>query len=216
MAQDINLLPDQTGEDKQQLRQRKLITQVSAVVLALTIVAVIGLFAAKLALQAQLDSLDKNIATQDQQIQAKKNEEGIYRALDAKLTNLSTFFTTQKHFSTFLSQFSKTVPDSMTVTDLSVTAANLATVNGKVSTYADLAGFYDKLRTAGPAATMSEDMDMNEASSSAMPDMSSLPADPYFTNPTLLSISRDEQTGTINFSVSFTLSQQVLASGATS
>lgn len=215
MPQDINLLPEQTGEDKQQAKQQKLISQVSVVVLAITILAVVGLFATKLIIQARLDSLDKNIATQDQRIQAKKSEEGVYRALDAKLTSLSSFFATQKHFSTFLREFSKTVPDSMTVTDMLVDTKNQATITGKVSTYADLAGFYDKLRKAGEAAPMEPGMDM-QSSAAATADSNSQPANPFFKDPLLTSISRDDQSGAITFIISFTLSPRVLTAGVSS
>jgi Tfp pilus assembly protein PilN len=194
MAQDINLLPEQT-EDQSKVKQNKLITQISVVVLAVTIVAVVGLFAAKLALQAQLNSLGQQIATQENRIQAKKNEEGVVRTIDAKLTTLSTFFASQKHYSNFLNQFTKTLPTTMTLTDLSVDTKNQATIAGKVSTYSDLAGFFDKLRTASASDNSST---------------------PYFAKPTLTSISRDDSSGQIKFTVTFTLSPQVLAAGATS
>jgi Tfp pilus assembly protein PilN len=208
MAQDINLLPEQAGPDSQQTKQRKLVGQVSIAILSITILAVIGLFAAKLLLQARVDGLDKNIATQDQRIQAKKTEEGIYRSLDAKLTSLSTFFASQKHYSTFLDQFSKTVPNSMTLTDMSVAADNKATISGKVATYADLAGFYDKLRTASKSASGQP----SSASASATVNASAA----YFTSPTLVSISRDEQSGQINFSMTFTLTPLVITAGTSS
>ena len=210
MAQDINLLPEQSGEDKQKLKQRKLVTQVSVVVLVLTIVAVATLFGAKLFLQARASGLDQEIATQEQRVQAKKSEEGIYRALDAKLTSLSTFFASQRHFSNFFEQFEKTVPDSMRLTDVTVTKEGLATITGNVSNYADLAGFYEKLRMAGP---MSEEHEMQMAQSSDSAMMEEHVSAPYFVSPSLASISRDEQSGAINFQISFTLSPEVLASG---
>jgi Tfp pilus assembly protein PilN len=210
MAQDINLLPEQSGEDKQQLKQRKLIAQVSVVVLGITIISVIALFAGKLFMQARIDGLDKEITTQDQRIAAMKNEEGIYRSLDAKLTSLTTFFSTQKHFTTFLREFSKTVPDSMKVTDMNVTADNAATITGKVGTYADLAGFYEKLRQAGPSTSSGAGQ---SASPSATP-AAVRPSAPYFTQPVLMTISRDEQSGSITFTIKFGLSPQVIASAA--
>jgi cell division protein FtsL len=190
MAQDINLLPDQTGEDKQQVHQRQLITRVSVVVLVITIVIVAGLFATNLWFQSQLDGINQNIATQTKRIDDKRDAEGIYRSLDDKLTALSTFFVSQKHYSTFLNQFAKTMPASLKLTDMSVTADNKTIISGQVPTYADLAGFYDKLRTAAPAGKGTA---------------------AYFTSPLLTTISRDDQSGTIGFSMTFTLSPQVLA-----
>jgi Tfp pilus assembly protein PilN len=213
MAQDINLLPEQSGEDKQKLQQRKMLTQVSVGVLVLTIVAVAGLFAGKLFLQVRSGNLDKDIAAQDQRIKAKHNEEGVYRTLDAKLTSLSSFLAGQKHFSTFFENFSQTVPDSMSLTDVTIDENGLATITGKVSTYADLAGFYDKLRMAEPEHDM-ENMDISQASMAATPEMTV--ENPYFVNPRLASISRDDQSGAINFQISFTLSPDVLAAGAES
>lgn len=209
MAQDINLLPEQ-AEDKSQAKQQQVIAKVSVVVLAVTIVAVAGLFAAKLALQARLNSLNNQISTQENRIQAKKTEEGIVRALDAKLTSLSSFFASQKHYSTFLTEFTKTMPSSMTLTDLAVNSKEQATISGKVATYSDLAGFYDKLLAAGPQKASN-----NQSSMSAMPDMSAATT-PYFASPVLTSISRDTTSDQINFTVTFSLSPQVLAAGASS
>ncbi len=191
MAQDINLLPSQTAEVTPKVRQQKMLTTVSVVVLIITIVAVGGLFAGKLALQASLTSIDNSINTETQKVQTYKEAEGVYRALDTKLTSLSNFFATQKHYSTFLTQFSQTVPASMQLTDMSVDASDIATISGTVTTYADLAGFYDKLRTQGATSD-------NEES-------------PYFTKPALVMIGRDDQSSTIAFTVTFSLTPQSLA-----
>lgn len=207
MAQDINLLPEQTGEDKQQVKQKQLIAQVSVAVLAVTIVAVIGLFSAKLVLNAQTDAVNKKIAVQSGRIEAKKTVEGVYRSLDDKLTALSAFLAGQKHYTTFLVKFSQTVPNSMTLTDMNSTSANLVTISGKVNSYSDLAGFYQKLSTAGPTAANS-----NQASDSATPATSTTP---YFVSPTLLTITRDDPSGPITFTMSFTLSPLVLAGETT-
>jgi Tfp pilus assembly protein PilN len=179
---DINLLPDQTGEDKQKLHQQQLTTKVSVIALILTIVVVAGLFGTNFWLNNQIGNTNDQIDVQANRIQQKKTDEAIIRSLDGKLTTLSTFLVSQKHYSTFLNQFVKTMPESVRLTDLSVTEANAVTITGATTSYADLAGFYDKLRQAGSDADQ-----------------------PYFANPVLTAISRDAETGSITFSMAFSL-----------
>src|SRR5690606_25291165 len=99
-------------------------------------------------------------------------EEYTLRALSTKLSQLSTFFTQQNHYSTVLTELVKTMPNSVRATDITVNDKKEVTFIGSTGSYADLAGFYAKLRQAGAKAN--EDVGT------------------YFLNPILTAISRDD------------------------
>src|SRR5690606_15889840 len=105
-------------EGSQQSHQRKLINQVSVIILVVTILAVIGLFGVQLYLGQQIKAADDNIAAQTQRIQAKKTEEGIQRSLISRVHALDGFFSTQNHYSQFLSEFSKTIPSTLKLDEM--------------------------------------------------------------------------------------------------
>lgn len=190
MAEDINLLPVQGEENKAEVRQKKMIKTVSvaALVIVIAIVAVLG--GVKLALAAQVSSVEKQISQHTAEIEAKSKEEYTLRALSAKLTQLSTFFASQNHYSTTLTELVKTMPTSIKATNINVDDQRVVTFMGTTSSYADLAGFYTKLLQAGASG---------EGQSGT-----------YFQNPTLTTISRSEQSGEITFTMTFALAPAAL------
>ena len=190
MADNINLLPQQSEENTQQNRQRKMVNQVSAIVLVLAILTVVGLFAAKFALEQQLNAIASDIQTQTDRIQAKKNEEGIQKSLIQRIRGLDAFFTQQHHYSDFLTEFNKTLPTSLSLSDMLIASDQKVTLTGSVSSYADLAGFYAKLAMSG-APSGSE-------------------VGTHFLNPMLTTISRNAETGEIEFGLTFNIDPSLL------
>src|SRR5690606_2125564 len=185
MAENINLLPQQSDENTHLSRQRKMVNQVSAIVLVMAIIAVAGLFAVKFTLDQQLNAIASDIESQSQRIEAKKNEEGIQTSLIQRIEGLKSFFGEQNHYSDFLATFNKTIPDSLSLSDMMVAQDLKVTLTGNVASYADLAGFYAKLAQSGAPAGSEVGTD--------------------FFNPLLTTISRNEDSGEIEFGLTFNI-----------
>lgn len=196
MADNINLLPQQSEENTQQKRQRKMVNQVSTIVLVIAIAIVVGLFSAKLVLDQQLNAIAADIQSNTQRIQAKKNEEGIQKSLIQRIHGLDAFFAQQNHYTKFLTEFNKTIPTSLSLTDMMVASDLKVTLTGNVASYADLAGFYAKLATSGAPA--GSDVGTN------------------FITPMLTTITRNEQTGQIEFGLTFNINPSLLRQAADS
>jgi Tfp pilus assembly protein PilN len=195
MAANINLLPSQATEGDAQSQTHKALILGSTVVLAITIIAVLGLFVGKLVIESQLNDVNNNIKTQTAHIAEKKQVEGVYRNVTAKLTSLQTFFGKQKHYSAVLAALTATLPQSMRLTDLSMVTTNDATMTGDVSSYADLSGFFTKFKSAGPVATTA-----------------TVATAPYFLHPMLVNITRNDQSGSITFTIKFSIAPTLLSS----
>ncbi len=196
MADNINLLPQQSEENTQQNRQRKMVNQVSAIVLVVAIVVVVGLFATKLVLDQQLNAIAADIQTQTERIQTKKNEEGIQQSLIKRIHGLDAFFDQQNHFTTFLAAFNQTLPESLGLSDMLIASDLKVTLSGSVASYADLAGFYAKLTMSGARA--GSEVGTN------------------FRNPMLTTISRNDQTGEVEFGLTFNINPSLLHHAQTS
>ena len=191
MAEDINLLPQQGEENKAEVHQRKMLNQVGSIVLAIAILVVVVLGGVKITLEQQIRSVGDEISQHEAHIQSMKAQEGVYRSLTGKLSALTTFFSAQHHYSTVLNELAKTMPASVKLTDITVLVAQDTTITGTADSYADLAGFYNKLSQAGAknGSTVGT----------------------YFMQPQLASISRNDVSGEISFSMKFGLGKQLLA-----
>ena len=190
MAENINLLPQQNEEKTQQSYQRKLINQVSAIVLAVCILAVAGLFAGKFVLGQQLKGIEDEIQTQQDRIQAKKDEEGIQRSLVSRIHALDKFFSTQNHYSHLFKALESTYPETLKLVDMNISEQKVVTLTGTAATYADLTGFYAKIAMSGAQAGSTKGTD--------------------FINPTLTSINRNNETGLINFALDVGINPNLL------
>lgn len=194
MADNINLLPQQKDENLRQTHQRKLINRISAAVLIVTILIVVGLFAVQFVLAQQITAVDNKIAGQTQRIEAKSTEEGIQRSLIDRLHALDGFLDSQSRHSQFLNRFEKTIPDSLRLKEMIMDEDGAVSITGAVANYSDLSGFYNKLRLSG-----------------AEPDQE---VGTDFIDPLLTSVSRSEGSGTIEFGMTFDLGPSVLSGEA--
>ena len=191
MAEDINLLPQQGEENKAELHQRRMLNQVGSIVLAIAILLTVVLGGAKIVLEQQIRSVGAEISQHEAHIQSMKSQEGVYRSLTSKLTALAAFFGTQHHYSTVLNELAKTMPSSVKLTDITVLDTQEATITGSADSYADLAGFYNKLSQAGAAKGSTVGL--------------------YFVQPKLSSISRNDASGLITFSMKFSVGNKLLS-----
>lgn len=179
----INLLPDQTVEPTPAAKQNKMLTQLSVIVLVVTIVVTAAILAVKfLYINTQLSSLETQTTEQRQQIASRQAVEGVYRSLANQLSAAESFIGSQKHYSRFLTEFGKTVPSGVILTQMSVDASQQVTIMGTSTGYADLSGLQAKLAAVGGQNIKF-----------------------YFTNPAVTSISRTDQSSPIQFTASFSI-----------
>lgn len=109
----------------------------------------------------------------------------MYRSLAARLDAADTFLKDQNHYSAFLVELANSVPNSVTLKDVLVDDAAQASVQGTSSSYADISGFFNKLKAAGGEA-------------------------PYFSQMSLATINREDQSKQIQFNIKLKIDNSLL------
>ncbi len=191
MADNINLLPEQSEVVDSKSKQNALINKVSAVILVVTILAVAGVFGYNFIISQSISGLDNEVAEQKAVVDQYKEAEGIERSVAARLQAAEQFLNSQNHYSRALTQINRSMPGGIRLDTLAIASDKAVTLSGNASAYGDLAGFLAKLKTAGDGTVR------------------------YFIDPTLTTINREVQSKPITFSATFTLNNTLVVGPTT-
>jgi Tfp pilus assembly protein PilN len=194
MPQDINLLPQQSADVTPQQKTHKMLNTASILLLVLAIGASVGVLVGRLGIEAQSASVNSAIKAEEAKLTELKAKEEVYQVLVMKLTEVKSFLAKQKHYSQFFTAFNATLPQSVRVTDMQINENEEVSVTAATNSYADLSGFFTKLKSATVGSEQS--------------------AASAFVNPLLTAITRNEQSGDITFTIKFTLDKQLTSVSA--
>lgn len=187
MADNINLLPDQTVSETPVSKSNALVKQASLVILAITIVLTAAVFGADFYFGQKIDGLHKDISAAGDEVNQHKEAEGVYRSAAARLQGSQAFLSSQNHYSRLLEAVRRSLPGGVRLTDFAVADTGSVTISAVAASYLDITAFNSKLQTVGDASVS-----------------------PYFLNTALTVIDRSEGTPGITFGVTFDVDRRLI------
>jgi len=149
MAIDINLLPEEEREKAQTEALRKKLNIYSAVVLIITLVALVGTFSFWGVQKRNEQSLRDKIKDKERQVTEYSQVESLHRVLKDKAQGLVAIFSKQDDFGRLLDQFSQLIPSGVSLDDFSVNEIGKLTASGKAASSFEFSNFLLTLTDEG-------------------------------------------------------------------
>jgi Tfp pilus assembly protein PilN len=182
MAQSINLIPQQEMQEQQKAKAVGVSTVVSVVVLVVA-VGVSTYFLIKTNnTKKRIKELDANIERLRSTVRGLSDIEIVARNLDKKYQALDEMLKTRPYYSMLLQEMNTRRPDDIVVEDLTLREAERLNISGKGTTYISVADFTNRL--------------MNASFEGGDPGLKKV-----FTKVTLNSVSLENKSGNVNFSI---------------
>lgn len=183
----INLLPDtKSKQEKQQVIIQKF-NRIFLLVAVIFLLSAIGSFIVKQIISQNLVSMNKEIQAQAKIIKENEETEGLLYGIKNRLSSVTGILQGRQKYSFFLTNFSKYVPQSIKISDLTIADVNKVVINGEAPSYEKVAGFL--LVLSGETAPEGESTTIDKK---------------IFSNVSLITISKTTTGGNVTFSISFT------------
>lgn len=188
MTANINLLPDLKSDEKKKKESIKKINKIALAIMAVFVLASVGVFAFSTILGNNLKNLDKDITTQEKLIGDEEEVETLLVGLQSHLNSISSILGKRKKYSVFLTNFSQNVPQTISLNNITI-SDSLVTIIGEAPSYEKLAGFV--LVLSGDSETNADGTVEATATTS------------MYEKVTLVSVSRNEEGDDVRFTISF-------------
>lgn len=192
MPVNINLLPDIKSEEKKRKKLLKTINIIAVVVTVILLVAMGGVITVRGMLGSKLAAISSDLEKQEKIIDEEMETESLLVGLQGHLGSISTILQSRKKYSVFLDNFTNYVPQSIRITDMTVSSSGTVIINGESPSYEKLAGFIVVLSDSGK----------NESTSEAGQTGGAI-----YKDVTLVSVSKSETEGSVRFSLSLTATE---------
>ena len=146
MAQSINLIPQEEQQEQQKTKVVRVSTIFSIIVL-IVVGLVSGYFYYSISVQkTTLKGLERDITGLRSNIKDLSEIEIVARNLDAKYKALVSIYSAKPYYSVLLEEFARRVPQSVTVTTLSIEQENTITISGTGTDYLAISDFVKSLK----------------------------------------------------------------------
>jgi len=194
MPININLLPDIKPKDEQ---KKSLIRKLNIVFILVAVLSLLiggGVFFVTQTTASNLEEIKSEVNAQEQIIAQEVEIEKMLFGLKSHASAIDQILRERKEYSVFLTKFGQYVPQSITISDLTIDSSGEVTLNGEAPSYEKLAGFM--LILSGEEST-EEDSNSEETL-----------GDPFFSNISLRSVSRREESAIVRFTISMTAEKE--------
>lgn len=187
MSVNINLLPEMRADERKRKSLVKKVNLTVFVILGLVLIISGGVFVINNITKKNLAAIQEDITKQEAVIDEEFETESLLLGLKDHIKSVAQILETRSTYSNFLINFAEFVPQSVVISDLTVSKDGSVTINGEAPSYEKVAGFVLIL-----SGKNTED------------DEAEVATDHIFSNVVLNSISKTETSGTVRFSISFT------------
>ncbi|MFH1566232.1 MAG: PilN domain-containing protein [bacterium] len=134
--QDINLIPEELKNQKKREIQLKGLFKGSLIFLIVSVVISAGLLAYKLFLDKNIATLNSEISSEEQKIVSLKAMESKMVLLGEKLIFIQSVLDSRLEYSTLLKDIGNILPSGVSLTSLTISSSDKATIGGVTSSYA--------------------------------------------------------------------------------
>jgi Tfp pilus assembly protein PilN len=190
----VNLLPEARLHKLKNESRKKTFVTITVLVVALFLASII-LFAMLQGFLLATFNLNKNkIADLNKSMESSKALEESASTLQANLASFYKLDSNRTYASRIFTNLAKVTPSNVTISTLQIDNKDLVTVSGTTDSYADVSRFGESLSEYNVNYLPQEGLDRK----------------PIFKDVTIVSVSKDNTTGKVNFSMTFTVDSNLI------